>query len=242
MENLYTHYKRLRDFNTPSGALEKARAMIAQGEDWYAIRTRKHTEYNSPIGKPKGGTHVRWVENVSNALRIAGFTDELTEVRHKGWYCDAFREEIYRGIVYRLPHGRFAYGYADPHNEDCALLCFDNDASDEKEAARMADDFARVYAEEAREYDEAYQEGAKYAELLDEAKQAKTQARGLVTALRAERGRAAPPAICDALHNQLRAYLAEMHEARQKARRVLDGVYTWQKDAFNEGAGFTAIA
>lgn len=98
--------------------------------------------------------HVRWVENVSRGLRLVGFADEITRsINHRGWFIDdEFQDEVMRGVVYRLPRGGFAYGYADPHNDDCALLCFDCDAESAEQAARYADQFAKRYAEQEREY------------------------------------------------------------------------------------------
>lgn len=98
----------------------------------------------------------RWVEHVSDlGWRCAGFADQILGLRHQGWYADSFYDEVYRGIVYRLPGGRFIGGYADPINQGCALLA-NWSTLDEKDAARSADRIAERFAERDRDYDEAW--------------------------------------------------------------------------------------
>ena len=97
----------------------------------------KVIEYNRAF-EAHGYRNVRWVENVSRGLRLVGFADEIASkeghrrtIDHRGWFTDEDQcGEIYRGVVYQLPsHGDekecYVYGYADPNNDDCALLCFD---------------------------------------------------------------------------------------------------------------------
>jgi hypothetical protein len=105
-------------------------------------------------------TRYRWIENATCGLGWRGiYADEIGEswnrlIDHKGWYSSDDCSEVYRGIVYRLPGGRFLYGYADPNNPDCALIA-DDIASNERDAALAADNVARHFAEAEREYQEA---------------------------------------------------------------------------------------
>lgn len=132
-------------------------------------RKIKNVEYN-PASEMHGYKNVRFVENVSKGLRFVGFADEIARsegsraIDHNGWYTDdVFQDETYRGVVYQLPsHGKggtcFVYGYADPNNDDCALLAFDV-TGDKLEAAKQADRFAEIFAEHEREYQEAWHAG-----------------------------------------------------------------------------------
>ncbi len=79
-------------------------------------------------------SHYRWVENTGFAgLRTVGFADEIARgIDHKGWFCDPHDfggGEVYRGIVLQLParngFPQYVYGYADPCNDDAALIDFD---------------------------------------------------------------------------------------------------------------------
>lgn len=107
-------------------------------------------------GQVSADDQYRWIEHVSDlGWRSAGFADQILGLRHQGWYADSLYDEVYRGIVYRLPGGRFVPGYADPINHGCALLA-NWTAHDQKEAARSADRIAERFAERNRAHDEAW--------------------------------------------------------------------------------------
>ena len=133
-------------------------------------------EYN-PVCDPErmhGYRNVRWVENASRGMRLVGFADKIDRcIRHNGWYTSDEMDmgNLYRGVVYQIPARKgipcYVYGYADPNNEDCALLSFD--LEDTKEAAaRFADRFADLFAEQARDYQRAWAAGRRYEELGSE--------------------------------------------------------------------------
>ncbi len=68
---------------------------------------------------------------------------------HRGWFTD---NEVYDkavGIVASLTHGRFIAGYRWTSND--ARVYFNGVFTDESEAAYMANEHARVFAESARE-------------------------------------------------------------------------------------------
>lgn len=183
---------------------------------------RATIEYN-PVCDPKythGYHHVRWVENASDGLRFVGFADEIVKsINHRGWFTvddDAFADETYRGVVYQLPAGKgFAYGYADPDNKNCALLCFDLEASKE-DAARSADRFAELYAEEARDFNRAWQAGRRVESLADEIKEARREALTIGAEMREAKKRGVQaPTICATL----RAEVLRLYRRIQKMRK-----------------------
>ena len=145
--------------------------------------------------------HYRWIENIHDAgLRCCGFADDIggRSIDHRGWYCDphGYDGDIYRGIVLQLPSRnglpQYVYGYADPWNDDAALIDFDIikgplngenfDLSDELlEAASAADDMARIWAEREKDYHaKDYAEQAA-AEKRDEADEKHTALREHIT-------------------------------------------------------------
>lgn len=69
---------------------------------------------------------------------------------HTGWYTDEFHDDTAVGIVASLPHGRFLAGYRWTCNDERVYFSevFDN----EHDAAYMADEHARVFAEREREF------------------------------------------------------------------------------------------
>lgn len=194
-------------------------------------------EYN-PVCDPKsmhGYRGVRWVENVSRGLRRIGFADEIMKgegypraIDHRGWFIrdDDCGGEVYRGVVYQLParHGlpQYVYGYDDPNNDDCALLCFDPEL-EKREAAKQADRFAEILAEHERDYDRAWQAGRRVETLDDEIKDMRKEALAIGAEMRAAKG--APivaPRICSALREKIRSLYHAIQKAREERDELLD--------------------
>lgn len=183
---------------------------------------------------------VRWVENASRGLRLVGFADEITRdeglyrsIRHTGWFTDDDQTEKYRGVVYQLPsrgEPLYAYGYADPNNEDCALLCFDGE-NDKEDAARAADRFAEIFAEEAHAYNEAWQAGRRVEAINEEIAESRTNVLKIGAEMR--QGRKAGlylPTACEALRRDI----ARAYRFIQKLRKERDDLV----DTFGQRPGF----
>lgn len=66
------------------------------------------------------------------------------------WYCDEFGDQTMRGIILRLPHGRFLAGYSMGEGMSSAVSA--TVYTDEGEARAAADEEARCVAESEREY------------------------------------------------------------------------------------------
>lgn len=71
-----------------------------------------------------------------------------------GYYTDSDRYDTAIGIVARLPHGRFIAGYRWTATDE--RVYFPEVFTDESDAARMADEHARCFAESAREVSERF--------------------------------------------------------------------------------------
>lgn len=74
---------------------------------------------------------------------------------HSGWFTDSEGYEKAIGIVASLTHGRFIAGYRWTSNDE--RVYFDEVFNDESEAAQMADEHARVFAEVEREHSARYE-------------------------------------------------------------------------------------
>jgi hypothetical protein len=196
---------------------------------------QKFIEYN-PANDPKrmhGYKNVRWVENVSRGLRLVGFADKVADeagshaIEHQGWFTDDdFQDEVYRGVVYQLPvrdgETQFVYGYADPNNDDCALLCFEP-FTDKLEAAKQADRFAELMAESERDYRRADSARIKYDELADEIKQARTTALKIAAEMRAaKQSGVSAPTICATLRSKILSLYRSIQKARKERAELMD--------------------
>jgi hypothetical protein len=73
---------------------------------------------------------------------------EVLPLDHRGWFTDD-DDATAEGIVARLPHGRFLAGYVWHDNGE--RVYFPRVFDDERDAARMADEHALVFAESSRE-------------------------------------------------------------------------------------------
>ena len=176
-----------------------------------------------------GFKNVRWVENVSYGLRLVDFADKIIRLSHRGWFTedDGDNGEVYRGIVYQLPardgEEQFVYGYADPNNDDCALLSFDIE-TDKEDAARYADDFAERFAEEARDFSRTWAAGRRYRDLDAEIKEMRKEALDIGQEMRAASKVLGnkPLTICAALRQQILSLYRRIQRARKERAELLN--------------------
>lgn len=104
-------------------------------------------------GADERNRHAVWYTYCGPEFRDERYCDEIARsIGHNGWFAGSDCYETVRGIVARLPHGRFIAGYVQSVNSERTYYpeIFD----DERDAALMADEHARVIAETAREFDD----------------------------------------------------------------------------------------
>ena len=95
-----------------------------------------------------------WYSHTGEQFRDERFCDDVVRTGHTGWFTDTDGDEKARGIVGRLPHGRYIAGYHwSSHDE---RVYFPEVYDDETEAARAADAHAESFAESAREDSERF--------------------------------------------------------------------------------------
>jgi len=68
---------------------------------------------------------------------------------YKGWFTDTDCNDTAIGVVYGLSHGRFLAGYRWTSNDE--RVVFSEVFDDAEDAAKMADEHARVFAELSRD-------------------------------------------------------------------------------------------
>lgn len=236
----YVHYRRSPYTKRPVGAVDAirfARADVAANKPQYGSTQfyplYAGAFYNPKLDKPVSGKYVRWVENAGDVMRLVGFADEICRSEHsravenQGWFIDDFQSEVYRGIVYQLParggNPQFVYGYADPNNEGCALLCFDLDADDKLDAARSADHFAETWAAQEREYQEAWRARQRYNDLGEEISEARKATIELIAGLRpVKRHLTQQGVVMEAVRGKVRDLLEAICDARKARRDLID--------------------
>lgn len=94
-----------------------------------------------------------WYTFTEDYFRYERDAHEIADagIRHTGWYCDEHGDSLCVGIIARLPHGRFIAGY---RQDNGGMRTWHSEVFDSaREAARMADEHARVIGEAEREHD-----------------------------------------------------------------------------------------
>lgn len=125
---------------------------LQQG-DWRGARhwTMKNyaTAYCNGINQGFDGESPIWCIHGGEQFRNERDACDVIRLRHTGWYTDSYQEETTVGIVASLPHGRFIAGYRRTSNDE--RVYFDDVFTNEDDAACMADEHARVFAENCRD-------------------------------------------------------------------------------------------
>ena len=126
---------------TPLSSLRKKREMRKLCGGYYHAPTPNANNgrgfYLSDAGQPF--TRWQWADDVEGA-----------HISHRGWWIDDYRDGKIRGIVVLLPHGRYMAGWS--MGTGMASTIEPGVFDDIDDAARMADEHARVAADNEREY------------------------------------------------------------------------------------------
>jgi hypothetical protein len=97
----------------------------------------------------------QWYSHTGPEFRNEVDAYEVTDERDRGYYTDVDCHDTAIGIVASLTHGRFIAGYRWTSNDE--RIYFPQIFDDRGDAARMADEHARVFAESARDDSERYE-------------------------------------------------------------------------------------
>ena len=210
----------------------------------------------------QGRRALRWIESPESCFRFVGAVHTIA--RREGWrgrdwdtigyYVDTFEHETTTPVVYQLTGRdgapRYIAGGHDPFNGDkdgrgAAYLELES-YPDLIAACNAAQCIAERYAEEARDYDSAWQNGARAGEAIAEAAEQRKEALELCAERRALRAIVQPaqfPAACTALANDIRELWRDSRRAIRKAaklREETESAARWRPellDAFKEGLG-----
>lgn len=135
-------------FTLPTGPMAKrlSRAKDQCTGPYFHAPTPNQTDGKGFYLASDGMPGLRWT-----------WADDVISLGHRGWYCDEFQDSTIRGVVFRLPRGRgFLAGWSMGESMASAMSYTIHDTA--KEAARAADEEARIAAEREREHEERERE------------------------------------------------------------------------------------
>ena len=115
--------------------------------------------YHAPRPSDSGTGKGFYLESDGQPFTRWMWADDVdSSIRHAGWFCDDYGDgEKIRGIVVRLPHGRFLAGWS--MGESMSSIVDGRLFDDESAAARYADQLAESAADREREYQRGQLEG-----------------------------------------------------------------------------------
>lgn len=147
---------------------------------------------------------------------------KVANIRHTGWYTDAYREmETAHGVVGLLPHGRYVAGIQDPWGNppvwgresfDCEIT-----------AAREADRMTEKWAEECRDGDAQFRAEQRIEENREELSELRESIRKLARSLK---GLSLPSPVCDAVK-------AQLSQALRQKRKLWAEIRSFQANHWN---------
>ena len=123
---------------------------------WRTVRYATLTQPGHLTQGMNGGAPI-WYAYTGPAFPRETYADLCAEgPDHRGWFTDAECDEKARGIVVRLPHGKFIAGYDWDANGE--RVYFPEVFVDESDAAHQADGHAESFADACREHDAKFRQ------------------------------------------------------------------------------------
>lgn len=135
-------------------------------QDWRKARYSTFKTGANCQGFNDKTTHIWYYMSQETPFRdIKPCHDVDTSIRHTGWWCDDYQDSKAFGIVGSLSHGRFMAGYELTMNDEHVF--FAELFTDASEAAQMADEHARVIADQEMEHNVRWNEAREIEEKIE---------------------------------------------------------------------------
>lgn len=170
-----------------------------------------------------GSRHARWIEHAERYFRIVDDNAGLDGTRnsHHGWYLDEDCSETVHGAVLQLParngSPQYVPAVADPWNDGAYLVFLDDIRDEEREANRAADEYARRYAEGAREEHAKAQRERELEELAADKERLRAAHSAICKGLAATE---APASVTNAAHWRLVEIRKEYRRTVKRMREI----------------------
>lgn len=221
-------------------------------------------------GGPSGGLFSAHDDTAAGVFRYTQDAPDVVTLDHTGWYANPHGESfkdgsgLCLGVVARLAGGgpaRFVAGYRFGGHEDSGTFTmrtlyvatsgdeYDIEAAS-RDAARAAEELARIAGERESEYQTAWEAGQQWADLGEQITTARRDALAILAERRdAQAVFAKPdgfPTLCDAIRRQVTQYRDAIRDARDERAALAHGddstLGFWAgserlQSAFCEGAG-----
>ena len=196
-------------------------------------------------------------DTADGAFRYTQDVAYVVSIDHTGWYTNPFGEAfkdgsgLCHGVVARLAGvgpARFVAGYRmGDHDDDDAgtfamralYVATSSDESDieqaGQDAARVADELARMVADLESEYQAAWQAGQEYSQKGETIATARAAARAILSERREliRANGSGWPAVCDAIRAQVTAHCDTIRTAREHRAKLAAGddhaLYFWAR-------------
>lgn len=141
---------------TAGGARARLSVLRAAAADWRGARRYTMGNYAGAYMTGIRPGVNQWYSHGGENFRNERDAHDILPRLHRGWFTStmASDRETAIGIVAGLSHGRFIAGYRWTSNDE--RVYFPGVFDSEDEAARMADEHARVFADDAREDSERF--------------------------------------------------------------------------------------
>jgi len=152
--------------------------------------------------------------------------EESRAIDHTGWYADSHQSALIRGHVLQIParRGECQYIPATYCNDWDGVTVYLSEICDSKlDAAKMADEYARIEAEQCREQDAQYCAESEIDAKREEVIFARRECLRLLREMRPLRTRGEDvPAICRTLRAGVAHYLVDIREARERIEALTE--------------------
>lgn len=236
---------RLRYYKDYAEAMSKRHPSEGGGANWRGVR-----QYVSvPVIRPRlGGSWSKdrekyYCNEIPSGCREVGTAEDILRLRHTGWYTDTEGRGLCYGIVIQYPARNGCPRYypgIEYKDEDCIILFLKQSYEDKEEAAREADECARLEGEERREADEEELAQALMGTAHDTISGARRQCLGLLMELRKIRCTKEGNKYTEPFrHNQIHIFEACLYQVRRylntirKARKEIKDLKEQYPHLFN---------
>ena len=217
---------------------------------------------------PSGDLFFAHDDTAGGAFRYTQDAADVVSLNHTGWYTNPDGESckdgsgLCLGVLARLAGGgpaRFVAGYRMGGHDDAgtfnmrnlyvATSCDESDIEQAgQDAAREADELARIAGERESEYQTAWQAGQEYSQEGETIATARAAALAILSERREliRANGSGWPAMCDAIRAQVTAHCDTIRTARERRAKLVAGddptLYFWarserMKAAFVDGGG-----
>ena len=161
--------KAYADRTKATAGIQNARYHGLAPGSWRDVRYGKFTSRSYGLMRGSNGDAPVWYALGGEQFRSERDAHEVIRLRHTGYYTDTHGSETAVGIVAYLGKSRWLAGYRWTGDDE--RVYFQDSYDTENDAARAANEHARVFAEREREYCERAEAARALQDRIDAARE-----------------------------------------------------------------------